>query len=172
MKTKVRITKDCTGDTYRHLFIAFLTPCSWSDNPFSLDVVMTISFQSDTEKTYWYGMNVNISTDRVEYIEQAVKILKEIYAKCETKSPAEIIAVLNSEQYVYRNGNYLPVNMHGTNEYLIKRNGEGYKVFYAFGSNAVTKEIYKLQDSGLTGEWSHELTVEGIPLHPVSIDAI
>ena len=175
MKYKIRITREPhpsvqDREQYKHLYFQVLVDNSYNKSGY-LEPAVTLSWQGDKERDYWYGFDVRCTSDKPQHFELAAKTIKLIYDKCETKSPAEVLAGLQAEVYAYDNGNYVPVSLIGSNKYQIFKDGQGFKQMYAFGGNAVQKEIYRLIDQGYKAtEWKYELLQEKVQLYLTSIE--
>lgn len=153
MKTKVRITEHPFNlSEYRFFYIDILTKRFPGGISSSLTVAGTISFQTDISRNDdskpWYGLTYVLSTDTVKHIHEMAKIAafieKNAYSNVQ---PFEIFSLLNAEQHIIYNGDFIPVSWKGRNAYKVIRENDGglWTIIYAVNEIMAIKQAEKLK---------------------------
>src|ERR1044072_7790159 len=117
--TKVRTIKQhFNGNQYRHYYIEILDKKYTSFESKTLDIIGTISWQTDLERennvNKWYGMTFKVETSEPDHLLKMGKLAKFIKEnKSWDSQPEEILQLIEAKQYFRFGFDFIPVEWIG-----------------------------------------------------------
>lgn len=153
IKTKVRYQEQPICNlAFRHAYIQILSEEGRYTK--SLEVVATISFQQTRGEQRWYGMYMEVKSNKPEHFKYAAKVLAYIKANKNYElheDPDEVMEIIGAEKHFFcdKVGTFIPESWAGRQIYAVVRGDSTYKRFVAASlkeAEKIMRDVIKYYD--------------------------